>query len=334
MRASGHTVDGFAQRLVARLDDPERFRTDPAEAIEASFGVTVRFRDAVDSDCDLIDGSCDYENGIITVANALSPGRRRFTALHELGHYLGKSDNELQDWLFERDDLGRLEEERVANAFAGMVLLPAGVVNQYIPDEGPTAHDVAMLAAEKIASREAVCVRASQRLRGAGLVVLSQGSVVQFAASRSLPYGLARGVDQGDASFFVRAAARGMAREDGVRLVLRSGDLSDPLMADAVADDAGYVFSVLMRDAAPWKALTPIAHGDDGMFEVDCEQCDRVRLTGARECPVCHDRPCPDHGCSCDQQPARGREARRCTGCNVKLPIGAPATTTLCDVCG
>lgn len=332
MRASGHTVDGFAERLVARLDDLERFRASPAEAIEACFGVTVRFRDVVDSDCDLIDGSCDYKNGIITVANALSPGRRRFTALHELAHYLGKSDNELQDWLFERDDLGRLEEERVANAFAGIVLLPAAVVDQFIPAEGPTAHDVAMLAVEKVASREAVCVRASQRLRGGGLVVLSQGGVVQFAASRGLPYGLARGLDQGDGSFFARVARLGMAREDGVRLVLRSGDLSEPLLADAVADDDGYVFSVLMRDGAPWKALTPIAYDDD-LFEVDCELCDRVRLTGARVCRTCGDRPCPDHGCSCDQQPATVREARRCGGCNVTLPIGVPATTTLCDTC-
>lgn len=334
MRASSYTVDGFAERLVERLEDPDWFRTSPAEAIEASFGLTVRFRDVVDSDCDLIDGSCDYENGIITVANALSPGRRRFTALHELAHYLGKSDDELQDWLFYRDDLGRLEEERVANAFAGMVLVPAEVVDLHIPAEGPTAHDVLMLAAERVASREAVCVRASQRLRGAGLVVLSQRGVVRFAASRSLPYGLARGLDQGDRSFFSRAADYGTARQDGVRLELRSGDLSEPLLGDAVADGDGYVFSVLMRDGAPWKPLTPVRDDIDAMFEVDCEQCDRVRLTGARECRACGDRPCPDHGCSCSQQPATRRETRRCLGCNVALPSGAPATATLCDICG
>ena len=331
MARDSHGTEYFAGRLVERLGNPEPFRLDPAEASKDRFGITVVFRDTVDTDCD-IDGSYDHELKLIKVAAAASAGRRKFTTLHELGHALGRTDNELQDWLFTQKTFGRLDEERVVNAFAGSVLLPDHLVNEHIPDVGPTAWDVAQLATAATASREAVCVRASMRLRGPGLVALARGSVVQFASTRGLAFGIGRGSDQGADSFFARAAGRDTHREDGVRITFPSGVRSTQLIGDAAPDGDGHTFVVLMEHSAPWRALTPVTDGPEG-FEIDCELCDRSRITFARECVRCGDRPCPDHGCACGQGTFRP-PGRKCTSCNAGLPLAARPEVELCDNCG
>ena len=332
MGASQRDVESHATRLAGRLGDLEPYRLDPAFAISANFGITVEYRAEVDSGCD-IDGSYHHELKTIRIAQAASLARRRFTALHELAHALGRTDSELQDWLFGFEAAGRIEEERVANAFAAEVLLPKAIVDDHLPDIGPCAWDVVQLAAASTASREAVCVRASQRLRGPGMVVLAQGSVVRFSATHSLPFRVPRGTDQGPDSFFARASEHGQIREAGVRLRFPNTDLrSDALMADAYADADGYVYVVLMEHSAPWQALTPPASSPDG-FEIECEECDRVRITWARGCPVCGDRPCPDHGCSCTRAARRGA-VRRCKSCNIQLPAAVGPDVEVCEMCG
>jgi len=331
--ANPRDVDNHAARLIERLGDLDPFRLDPAGATSAKFGITVQYRTHIDSDCD-IDGSYNHEQRVIKVAAAASPGRRRFSVLHELAHALGHTDPALHDWLFTFAAAGRLEEERVANAFAGAVLLPKELVDEHIPDVGPCAWDVAQLAAASTASREAVCVRASQRLRGPGLVALVQGPIVQFAATRALPFRVARGSDQGSGSFFARASARGRLRENGVRIRFPgTGNTSSSLSADAEADDDGYLFAVLMEHRAPWQPLTPIQSGPEG-HEIDCDECDRTRITFAPECRTCGDRPCPDHGCACTRGLFRRAKPRHCRNCNIELPSGAPAEADLCDNCG
>ena len=325
-------IESHAFRLVQRLGDLDPFRSNPEAAITSSFGLIVEYRIDIDGNCD-IDGSYHPERRTIRIAKAASPGRRRFTALHELAHALGRSDSAFQDWLFKFDDAGRVQEERVANAFASAVLLPELIVNEYIPDIGPCAWDVVQLATASTASREAVCVRASQRLRGPGMVALMRDSVMLFSASRALPYRVTRNTDQGPGSFFARASEYGRLRETGVRIRFADGKVtSDTLMADAYADDKGYLFVVLMEHSAPWQVLTPSSLGPDG-FEIECEECDALRITWARECPICGDHPCPDHGCSCRRQVSRRGSIRRCRNCNIQLPTAARPEVEYCDNC-
>lgn len=332
MTTDSRDIESHANRLVQLLGDIEPFRYDPEAAILSSFGLTVEHRVDINSDCD-IDGSYHPERRTIRIAKAASSGRRRFTALHELAHALGRTDPVLQDWLFGFDGAGRIQEERVANAFASTVLLPESIVSEHIPDVGPCAWDIVQLAAASTASREAVCVRASQRLRGPGMVALVKGSVVLFSASRALTYSVARNTDQGSGSFFARASMHGQLRETGVRLRFAGSNMtSNTLIADANADNNGYLFAVLMEYNAPWQALTPASTGPDG-FEFECDECDFVRITWAPECPICGDRPCPDHGCSCRKQPSRIGSVRRCLRCNIQLPVAAGPEVEYCDNC-
>jgi Zn-dependent peptidase ImmA (M78 family) len=329
VRASASDVDAHARRLVEALGDDEPFRRDPEAAVTSAFGITIRYRTKVLSDCD-IDGSYNHDEQIVTVDAAAIAPRRRFTILHELAHALARLDEQLADWLILFDSSGRLEEERVANAFAGLVLLPDALVDRHIPTEGPCAYDMRQLAEASEASREAACVRASQRLRASGLVVLSHGSTVQLAITRGLPFGLKRGSDMGPDSFFATASTRATARRSGVRLRFPGTDnLSSTLEADAVSDDHGYTFSVLMPNGAPWVPLTSTTDGPLG-HEIDCDLCDRTRVSFTAECRTCGDRRCPDHGCACDRsQPQR---ERRCEDCNITLPAAAAPDVVYCDL--
>ncbi|MGZ4755370.1 MAG: ImmA/IrrE family metallo-endopeptidase [Acidimicrobiia bacterium] len=332
MNADPKQVDAHARRLVRCLRDEKPFQLDPEQAVEAQFGITVRYRSNVSSDCE-IDGTFDHEQRVITVDEAAVHSRRRFTILHELGHALGREDAELQDWLFGFAAAGRREEERVANSFASLVLMPDDLVAEHIPSDGPCAYDVQQLADASSASREAACVRASQLLRGPGMVVLSRGQIVQLAITRGLPFGLRRNTDMGPDSFFARAAEAPPLRQSSVRLRFPDTQVeSSTLEADAVTDGQGYTFSVLMEHSAPWVSLSAIVSGPSG-HEIECEQCDRTRITFAAKCRRCGDRPCPDHGCACEQRP-RVTADRRCQACNLALPISAPPTVVLCDMCG
>ena len=313
-----------------RLDDRDAFRRNPAAAIQAryaSLGLVVSFRASTGNECD-IDGSYNPAKGEIVCSGDASAARQRFTILHELAHAFAHTDAEFADWVVTLPDAGVLDEERVANAFAAEVLLPADLVAVHIPVSGPTARDVAALAAVADASREAVCVRAAQRMRGPGLVTLSTGSVIQFAAARALPFSVRRDSDQGPGSFHHRASGLTHCRQDHVQLRLPSGVLSSSLDADAFTADDGYTFAVLMEHSAPWQTFTGTQTGPDG-FEIDCPDCDGVRTVYAAECPRCGDRPCPDHGCSCPRLQAR--TVRRCVTCNIDLPLAAPPGAQYCD---
>ncbi|MCW2616266.1 MAG: hypothetical protein JWN08_3260 [Frankiales bacterium] len=73
-------------------------------------------------------------------------------------------------------------------AFAASVLLPHELVDQHIPAAGPSVYDIRDLNAASSASRAAACVRAAQRLRSPGhVVLLDYDGTVQFAPAQGLP---------------------------------------------------------------------------------------------------------------------------------------------------
>lgn len=323
-----------AERLVASIcdDELELLRDEPIEAIPVLFEVPVDVRSSVGSgsDCSVAGSYRAEPTPHITIASFPSAGRTLFTTLHELGHHLCRLDGDIQDWCFACGD--PRAEEHVADAFAAEALLPAELVNARIGPRGPTAAAVGDLFGESNASREACCVRAAQRLLGAGAVLVARGQIIQFAAQRALPFFIARELDQGPDGLFGELAHGGTARTDDLRIRFRSGNLSSPLFADATVV-GNYTFAVLVEHTLPWGGLS-IRAADDGPIggEVDCQYCDFVFSdVFAPPCRRCGDRPCPKcRRCGCEPKRA---PVRRCTSCFLELPRATPADVQLCETC-
>jgi Zn-dependent peptidase ImmA (M78 family) len=334
--ASRTTAPAQARRLVAALDPwvVELLATEPAETVEQLLGIQVVFRPeaAVRSGCS-VDGS--YQEGPpprITVATSASAGRRNFTVLHELGHDRARNDPEVVNLLAAEPDGGGQLEELIADAVAAELLLPDTLVNEVIGERGPTAAEVADLFGRSQASREACCVRAAQRITGAGYVMLAEGGTARFTATANTPYRVARGTPQGEDHLVAQAARVGVARGEA-RVRFRSGAWGDPMHADAVARD-GYVFAVFVAGRAAWQPLSILSERPGPVqYQGSCGFCHDDFSTWKRPCSACGDPFCPSCGrCSC--APATARGSRECTSCHLVQPGHLfRGTSTVCADC-
>jgi hypothetical protein len=238
----------------------------------------------------------------------------RFSALHEYGHHLIRLDAAVHDDFAAQRDAGAGMEEAIADAVAAELLIPASVVDATIGERGPTAAAVVALFHAGHASREATCVRASQRLLGSGYVMLTEDDTARFTASAGLPYRVARGTLQGTDSVVAKAASRGSCREQG-RVRFASGNHSEILFADAQGDE-GYVFAVF-TDRPAWEKLTLRDRTD--LFptrEGSCPRCEWDFDYGRGPCPRCGEPYCPRCGscwCGADVM-VKGQKA--CSSCH------------------
>lgn len=324
----------YGKRLVANLDPDlaAALGHDPYGALKAeNIEVRMRPEEPRGGGCS-VDGS--YRKGPpprITVAEAASRARRRFTALHEYGHHLVKLDAEIHEVFATFDDGGMALEEAIADAVAAELLIPDALVDQFIDAKGPTARAVVDLYHATSASREATCVRAAQRLLGSGYVMLSEEAVARFTATVGVPYRVARGTSQGADSLPAKAASRGTAREQS-RVVFASGKPGELLFGDAVLDD-GYVFAVF-TDRPSWERLTLRNAADIApSYEGSCRRCDSDFTVSYSFCTHCNEPRCPRCGhCWCDTKVQRA--TRTCTVCF--LPWGLDrfsSDSTVCKDC-
>jgi Zn-dependent peptidase ImmA (M78 family) len=221
--------------LPGRRDDLTR---DPVEVLRTWPEVVYREVPAADTGnrCSVAGAYYGTEDPpLLTVAQATSPGRRAFTALHELGHHLQQSDVELAEAVDSHGDNAEPFEDAACDAFAADVLLPEELVTHHLPDGTPTADHIVALHRSSVASRAAVCVRAAQRLAAPGhVLLLDSDGAVQFAASHLMPRPT-RGSNQSAAPVVAQAltdpAGRGRAR-GRTRLRYRDGIEGDELRAD------------------------------------------------------------------------------------------------------
>lgn len=256
---------------------------------------------------------------VIAVAESASRGRRRFTALHELGHHLLRTTASLAEILASEDDDGLSLEEAACNSFAGQILLPEQLVDAHIGDEGPTAPEVVALWEASGASRAAACVRASERLIAPGhIVLLDSAGLVSFAAARALPPPR-RGSDQ-SAIPVVRDALRRvpMQARGTTRLSYRDDILGDELYVQ-IAEMNGYAVAVLVTDHAPWVGFSPpsVQQGPTAPTRV-CSHCGEEDDRFRPPCPRCHAPRCPACSkCECTAAVAE----RQCAGCFIIKPL-------------
>lgn len=262
------------------------------------------------------------EPPLLTVADAASPGRRAFTALHELGHHLQQSDLDLAETVDLHGSYAELFEDAACDAFAADVLLPEELVAQHLPEGTPTADHIVALHRDSTASRAAVCVRAAQHLTAPGhVLLLDADGTVQFAASHLLPRP-ARGSDQRGIPVLAQAlTATGHGRARGrTRLRYRDGIEGDELYAQAAPID-GYLVLVAVTERAPWETgfTLPIAQtGPRGRWLI-CEQpeCGHEFQTFEAPCARCGTPTCPECGrCRC----APAVKEKTCSRCGLRLP--------------
>lgn len=265
---------------------------------------------------------------LIQVANAASPGRRAFTALHELGHHLQRTRAKLAEILWTQNGPDVFEDQ-ACDAFAADILIPDEVLNTTFYGHGPTAADVIALCSKTNASRSAVCVKAAQQLPAPGHVALVDGDgEIFFAASSGLPP-LARGSNQTSVGPLARGLESGAAQGRG-RFRYRDAIVGDELFIQCTQGDE-FLVVVAVTDSAPWQALS-IPTRDTGprakTYECSSSVCGAQYTSFEATCPRCHIPPCPECG-RCDCPPALAEQT--CHTCWLVKPAAGFIGDTCAD---
>jgi hypothetical protein len=319
--------------------DLAELRGDPCAALEDWPEVSLQFVEALEESAQA--GRCsvagayidDILDGIpvVQVTLASSPGRRAFTALHELGHHLQRTMDDLLQCLWGHPSAALLED-LACDAFAAGVLLPDDDVSRHITDDGPTAESVIRLYNASTASRSAVCVRAAQRLRSPGHVLLvdAEGRVF-FSSSHDLPP-LRRGGDQSADQVIRRGLASGRSTGRG-RLSYRDGITGDELFLQTASMGSDLLLVLAVTENAPWSDRFLVPSQDTGpqagTYECSDPGCGATYTTWAVRHEPCSVPPCTECGrCACTSsaaekqcsscflvQPAAGFDGDRCADC-------------------
>jgi Zn-dependent peptidase ImmA (M78 family) len=313
----------------------ERLHADPLAELTAWTEIRVAQVPDTQSDsrCSVAGGYLhDTNPPTLTVTRSLSGGRQQFTALHELGHHLQKTDARLGLAVRRQPANREAFEDAACDAFASRVLLPDDALTAWPTDRSPRAADIVAMFEQTQASRAACCVRAVERLHSHGFVaVLDAEGTVTFAAGRGDVFPPARGTSQA-ATPLVAAALRRRtsAQVDTTYVRYGDGSTSLELYGDAAWSN-DYLIAVAVMDRPGWKPFAPPRTGSARFVsrEVTCEVCetdfepaDRCSRCGMPRCPTGHcnctlaaERMC--EGCFQKLHPARfaGPTARRCKDC-------------------
>jgi Zn-dependent peptidase ImmA (M78 family) len=126
----------------------------PVEKIANEFGLEViefPFHEK-------ISGLLKKEEGIIGVNKGQPPVRRRFTVSHELGHFLlGHGMENAQEEMIEGSFDKPLPQEREANMFASILLMPSKWVREEVEKKGKI--DIDELSQTFGVSKQAMTIR-------------------------------------------------------------------------------------------------------------------------------------------------------------------------------
>ncbi|RBY81690.1 hypothetical protein DQ238_06605 [Geodermatophilus sp. TF02-6] len=269
----------------------------------------------------------------LTVTESLSPRRRQFTALHELGHHLQKHDSRLAIAVRRQPADKEAFEDAACDMFASLVLLPDEVLALRADGRSPSAADVVDLFERTQASRAACCVRIAEQLGTHGVVtVLDSTGTVSFAAAHGDEvFPPARGTSQAHTPLVGAALCQGRsARVNDTYLQYRGGHRSELLYGDA-AWAGEHLITVTVLDRAGWKAFAPPRTGTRQFVPRTwtCEVCEE-EFTPDGSCAKCGTPRCSSGHCACTS--AAERTCQRCW--SVLAPSRFPSrTATICRDC-
>ena len=283
---------------------------DPIATIESLFDLTVDLSDDIPDKPSSVPGHYYPRKARIVIERALSDGRTRFTALHELAHHLIRQHDALSLELKGPPPKSALEEA-ICDSFAGRVLIPDELVDQVIPETGPTASDVVALWQAGTASRSAAAVRAAEHLGASGHVMIaSTDGVAQFTATRGIEYVVAPGAQQHNG--VVRRAGKFGRGQGTDHVTYRTGNASEEFHVDAVRE-GDYVFAVFTTGHASWERLHILQDRGFTPDEVVCPHCHHS-FEAWRKHADCWEPECPSCGrCGCHRRQAT--EESVCSRC-------------------
>jgi hypothetical protein len=269
----------------------------------------------------------------LTVTNSLSPGRRSFTVLHELGHHLQKNNIPLARAVRSQPAGTDAFEDAACDAFAARVLITDDNLAAVLTDRSPTAAALVRLFKETEASRAACCARAVEYLGTSGVVaVIDQTGRVRFARGHGDVIGPGRGTDQSDSPLIKAALASPTgARHDRTYFTYRTGKRTIEMYGDA-AWAGDYLLVVAVLDRPGWKAFAPsrdVPRAYVPKLDGWCEICQEP-FTVTDRCTGCEKGRCPVGHCGCST--AREKTCERCFCLKHLSQFPAPAAST-CREC-
>jgi hypothetical protein len=336
-----HTIDTQVDRMLTvvaaggGVDALDRLRAAAYDDLRTWADLDVVERPASDTARTIAEGSCDVAGAYLSVAgrptilvSVATVARMNFTALHELGHHLQRTDDDLFVRLLESPHTVELEEA-ACDHFAARVLLPEQLVEEHLGG-GVTAQSVAALWRASSASRSAVCIAASRRLLAPGHVLLLEpdGHTV-IDANRELPR-VRRASDQSRHPVIARALQTGGRTTEGSGSLTYRDSIRGADLFTQAGDIDGYLVVVAVLDSAPWRRLSiPSADPGPQARWRDCEHCGETFRSFARPCPRCGVVACVECArCNCTVQ------ERTCDRCFLVLPVSAFAgDSTACLDC-
>lgn len=299
-------------------DELDLLREEPIEAIPLiDERVSIKLVDYEPGEGCSVEGLYHEGSRSIVVQQATSARRTRFTAIHEFGHDRARHNREVARYLASLTATTRTTEERIADAFAAAVLIPDAAVDAVLDGKAPQAHHLVELfhRDDVSGSREACCVRAAQRMVGAGYVVVCEGGVLRFCATVGTSYSIGRGASQAGVGFLRRAVERGSATDPNARLQFPDGRFTTEFAGHAVTDDI-YTFAILTdASSPPWGGWIAPRQADGEVPEIFCADCDEVTEAWKR---------CESDG--------RHRVCSSCGWCECRTPK-VKVAEQFCDVC-
>lgn len=261
-KKSRRQITAYGNSLIdlARRKHPELVTsaaTSPLEFVESWPGISVSYVDesSIAGNCS-VSGAYFFQDRRILVSRSTSRRRRYFTALHELAHDLQEHSDEFIELLEGEPDAGVALEDDICDSFAAGFLIPDELVDDAVGPKGPTAESVIELFERSRASREACCVRAAQKIRGDGYVMLCGLDLVAQFTAATTPYRVRRNTSQRESEVIEAAGRWGRAKRES-RVCFASGAKSQRFFGHAMKD-GDYIYAVFVSYQPAWeKGLSP-----------------------------------------------------------------------------
>lgn len=329
----------LAKLLIRQITDAhllsvEALAEDPVAMLASDPSVCILWvdPDSLPDGCSIA-AACDKSRvpARLFISRDSSPGRRRFSILHEYAHLLRDLVPAVLEALFTQPDAGATLEERICDEFASTVLLPDTLLDATL-GRYVTAAAVHALISAAPASAEACAVAAARRLPAPGYVMLlTPDGAARFTAYNNDVYHVQRGSAQDG---LLSQAASGRAIRGRAQVRYGTGNRSPEMFIDAETKE-GRTVAVLVTDSPPWGGFTAgTKRGPEGS-QGYCDDCAHEYTAYSASCSICEQPPCPlCSQCACrTSKEIRGE--RICDRCYLLLPPASypNSSATRCTEC-